>query len=136
MSEVQGGCLCGGLRYTLKSEPKAVVLCHCTHCQKSSGSAFSVNVAASDADLVFAGELATYADKADSGNILNRRFCPKCGSSIGSQSAARPGIFILKAGSLDDASVLRNVAAQIWTRSAQPWVKFAFETPSFENARA
>jgi len=31
---------------------------------------------------------------------------------------------------------LTGVIDQIWTRSAQPWVKFAFETPSFERARA
>ncbi len=136
MSETSGSCLCGGLRYVFRGEPKAVVICHCTHCQKTSGSAFSVNVLAAEADLAFEGEMATYADTADSGGILNRRFCPKCGSSIGSQSSARPGVFILKAGSLDDPSPLQSAALQIWTRSKQPWVKFAFETPAFEKGRS
>lgn len=135
MSEYQGGCLCGGLRYTLKAEPKMVTVCHCTHCQKTSGSAFSVNVIAAAADFEFVGDLAIYADTADSGNVLKRSFCPKCGSSIGSQSSARPNVFVLKAGSLDDNSVLQTIALQIWTTSKQPWVKFGFETPSFEKSR-
>ncbi len=134
MSEVKGGCLCGAIRYTLKTAPTKVIICHCTHCQKSSGSAFSVNVLVSDADMTFAGDpLANYDDTAESGNILNRKFCPKCGGSLGSvNKKERPGMFILKAGSLDDHSSLQEVGAQLWTRSREPWVKLGFE-PAFEK---
>jgi hypothetical protein len=119
MSEVKGGCLCGAIRYTLKTAPNKVVVCHCTHCQKSSGSAFSVNVIVAEADMAFEGEpLASYDHTADSGNILNRKFCRVCGSSLGSiNTKGRPGMFVLKAGSLDDHSGLRDVGAQLWTRS-------------------
>ena len=78
--------------------------------------------------------MASYADKGESGAALKRRFCATCGSALGTQSEGRPGMFILKAGSLDDHSSLRGVSAQIWTRSQQPWVKFAFDAPSFEKA--
>ena len=133
MSELTGGCLCAALRYTLKAPVEKVVICHCTHCQKSSGSAFSVNVLASEADLALTGEVKVYEDKADSGNILRRSFCPRCGSSLSSQGPARPGMVILKAGSLDDPKALKGVAAQIWAQSKQAWVDFAFESPVFEQ---
>ena len=78
-----GGCLCGNIRYTLKAEPALTVVCHCTHCQKASGSAFSTNLVLQRADIEFSGgDIAAYDDKADSGNTLKRSFCPKCGSSI------------------------------------------------------
>ncbi len=134
MTETKGGCLCGQIRYTLKSAPALTVVCHCTHCQKASGSAFSTNLVVPRADLDIAGDLAAYDDTADSGNILKRSFCPKCGSSIMSESSGRPGVAVLKAGTLDDPSGVKP-AMQIWTSSAQPWVKFAAEMQSMEKGR-
>lgn len=134
MSAITGGCLCGQIRYTLKSAPVATVVCHCTHCQKASGSAFSTNIVAPRADIEISGTLASYDDTADSGNILKRSFCPKCGSSIISESSGRPGVAVLKAGSLDDPASI-SPTMQIWTRSAQPWVKFATEMQSMEKGR-
>ena len=129
-----GGCLCGNIRYTLKAEPALTVVCHCTHCRKTSGSAFSTNLVIQRADIDFTGNMAAYDDKADSGNTLKRSFCPKCGSSIMSESSGRPGAAVLKAGSLDDPSKI-NPAMQIWTRSAQPWVKLEGEMASMEKGR-
>ena len=134
MNETTGGCLCGQVRYTLKSAPVATVVCHCTHCQKASGSAFSTNLVAPRADIDLTGTLASYDDAAESGNTLKRSFCPKCGSSIMSESSARPGVAILKAGTLDDTSAVAPTM-QIWTRSAQPWAKFATEMQSMEKGR-
>ena len=130
-----GGCLCGNIRYTLKAEPALTVVCHCTHCQKASGSAFSTNLVLQRADIEFSGgDIAAYDDKADSGNTLKRSFCPKCGSSIMSESSGRPGAAVLKAGSLDDPSKIKP-AMQIWTRAAQPWVKLEGEMASMEKGR-
>lgn len=130
-----GGCLCGNIRYTLKADPALTVVCHCTHCQKASGSAFSTNLVVQRADIEFSGgEMAAYDDAAESGNTLKRSFCPKCGASLMSESSGRPGSAVLKAGTLDDPSGVKPTM-QIWTRSAQPWVKFAAEMTSIEKGR-
>jgi hypothetical protein len=42
MGEMTGGCLCGQVRYSANAEPAFVGVCHCKHCQKQTGSAFSV----------------------------------------------------------------------------------------------
>jgi hypothetical protein len=42
MAEITGGCLCGQVRYSANAEPAFVGVCHCTHCQKQTGTAFSV----------------------------------------------------------------------------------------------
>lgn len=130
-----GGCLCGQIRYTLKSQPQLTVVCHCTHCQKASGSAFSTNLVVPRADIAFeGGPIASFDDSTESGNILKRSFCPRCGSSLMSESSGRPGVAVLKAGSLDDPSGVAPTM-QIWTRSAQPWVKFEAQMVSMEKGR-
>ena len=130
-----GGCLCGNIRYAINAEPALTIVCHCTHCQKASGSAFSTNFVVPRADVAFSGgEMSAYDDQADSGNRLRRSFCPTCGSSIMSESSGRPGVAVMKAGTLDDPSSIRPTM-QIWTRSAQPWVRFAAEMVSMEKGR-
>jgi hypothetical protein len=37
-----GGCQCGAIRYEITGPPAAVYACHCTECQKQSGSAFAM----------------------------------------------------------------------------------------------
>ena len=42
-SPLTGGCLCGAVRYTINAPISALRVCHCTHCQKTSGTGSSVN---------------------------------------------------------------------------------------------
>ena len=56
MQDRKGGCLCGAMRYVLKGEPRAIAICHCTHCQRQSGSSFSFNLVIREADYEQSGE--------------------------------------------------------------------------------
>src|SRR5580704_8097353 len=40
---LEGGCACGAVRYRLASAPMFVNCCHCTWCQRETGSAFVIN---------------------------------------------------------------------------------------------
>ncbi|MEQ1890884.1 MAG: GFA family protein [Alphaproteobacteria bacterium] len=117
----EGGCLCGQVRYHFNAAPMAVVVCHCTHCQKQSGSAFSTNVIVPAADFVVAGQETIFNDTGDSGGKVERRFCNRCGSPIRSLIGNMPGIIALKAGTLDKPLDMKP-AMQIWRRSAQSWI--------------
>ena len=44
MTKIEGGCLCGKIRYKSAAEPLATVLCNCINCQKQGGGAYSVNI--------------------------------------------------------------------------------------------
>ena len=122
MSSILGGCLCGAVRYTSKSQPLMTAICNCKNCQRQTGTAFSVVVALPKGTLEFSGDQpATYHDTGSSGLPVLRRFCPKCGSPIFSEVAATPTMDWLKAGTLDDASWLQPQVS-IWCDSAQPWV--------------
>jgi hypothetical protein len=106
MAEMTGGCLCGQVRYTANADPVFVGVCHCTHCQKQTGTAFSVLVGIPKSAMSIQGELKTFHDTGDSGQPVERNFCPECGSPIFSDVAVMPGLTFIKAGTLDDTSWL------------------------------
>lgn len=120
MAKMDGGCLCGQVRYSCDAEPFAQAVCHCKNCQKQTATAFSVVLGVPEAALRLTGELKTYEDHGDSGNLVYRRFCPNCGSPVLSALAASPGAVFLKAGTLDDTSWLQP-KVHVWTKSMQAW---------------
>lgn len=131
MGKIQGSCLCGSVRYTSATEPVMVAVCHCTHCQKQSGGAFSVNVGVPKGSLAFTqGKTSVYQDQGSSGMPVYRHFCGSCGSPIYSDVVATPQLDWLKAGTLDDTSWVQPVA-NIWCESAQKWVTYADGVPRF-----
>ena len=123
MSEIKGGCLCGAVRYESQAEPAIVAVCHCTTCQKNTGSAFSLNIGVPQDSVTFSGEgLATYEDRGGaSGKPFYRKFCSRCGSPISGQGDAYSGLVFIKAGTLDDPSWVKP-GAHIWCAEKQPWV--------------
>jgi hypothetical protein len=134
MSKIEGGCLCGKVRYSSTAGPAFTAVCHCTHCQKQSGTAFSVIVAVPSEELTVTGALKTFEDTGESGMPVHRNFCPDCGSPIISIVDRLPGLSYIKAGTLDDVSWLKPTT-EIWCDSAQPWVSLAGDTQKFARAR-
>src|SRR5215469_15223550 len=104
MSELNGGCLCGAVRYKSNSAPEWVGLGHCTDCQKHSGSAFAIVGRLLKTALQIQGTIKAFSKLGDSGNPTRHHFCPKRGSSICRARKARPGMINLHAGTLDDSS--------------------------------
>ena|SRR5690348_14822844 len=130
MVQITGGCLCGKVRYSGNAEPVFVGVCHCRDCQKFTGSAFAVVIGVPEAAISVQGRVATYRKPGDSGKPIERRFCPECGASIADAAEALPGVMMLGAGTLDDASWVKP-GAQIYCDSAQPWVELGGEMPRF-----
>ncbi len=48
-----GGCMCGAVRYELKSDPFDCGWCHCRTCQLNSGAPAMVFASVPDGDLVW-----------------------------------------------------------------------------------
>ena len=130
MPELTGGCLCGSVRYTARTEPIFFSLCHCRDCQKFTGSAFGTLLGVARDSIEISGTLKTFTKVADSGNPIARHFCPECGSSIIEEPARRPGLVILNAGTLDDPTAVKP-AIEIFCDRALPWVPPASGTKRF-----
>jgi hypothetical protein len=119
-----GRCLCGQITYELSGDLIATAVCHCDHCQRQSGGAFSVNLIALDSQIDVSGKLSTYEDRGENDDAVYvlRRFCGDCGSPIYSALVEPAGVIAVKAGTLDDrADVAPNVEA--WCEHKQPWVQ-------------
>ena len=116
-----GSCLCGAIRYTVSVPVTELRACHCTHCQKVSGTAGTVNAVIPGSDFrITQGTPKRYDSKADSGRTLYRYFCGDCGSPIYSQRSTGTEIVVVRAGTFDNSEGMR-IATNIWTRSARPW---------------
>lgn len=128
-----GRCLCGEITYEIEGDPLATVVCHCEHCQRQSGGAFSVNVIVMPTQIEISGELKTYVETGenDDGEYVHRKFCGSCGSPIVSELLG-PGMTAVKAGTLDDRSAVAPTA-EVWCVDRQPWVELPGMTVSMER---
>jgi hypothetical protein len=117
----QGGCLCGAVRYRVVGDPVAVSICHCTNCQRNTGSAFSVNAIFPKEAMTMTGTPATFTDKGDTGAGVVRVFCGICGTPLESRSImSSVAHVVIKAGTFDDPRVFVP-DSEIYCKSAMPW---------------
>jgi hypothetical protein len=122
--KIHGGCHCGYIRIEGEADPEKTTICHCTDCQKGTGTAFRVSVPVPGATFRISGQPTTYLKTtAESGNARVQAFCPRCGSPIYSTSPGdRPQpSYMVRVGILRQRNefVPRR---QNWFRSALPWV--------------
>ena len=123
MSEPRtGGCLCGAVQYDFDAAPIAAVHCHCSDCQKATGSGFATVFGLPETQLNLRGDthLGSFSLTAVSGQQVTRQFCRECGSPLFTLAENNPGFIWIKAGSLDDPHWLQPTDS-CWTQSAVPW---------------
>ena len=132
MSELEGSCSCGAVRFRLKSAPMFVHCCHCKDCQRQTGSAFVLN-ALIEADRVeiLSGEPEPVTMPTESGRPHDIYRCPKCRIAVWSTYGGRTKIRFVRVGTLENpAAVPPDV--HIYTRSKLPWVTLPAGVPAFE----
>lgn len=130
---LSGSCLCGAIRYTVSQPITELRVCHCTNCQKTSGTGGSVNAPIpASAFKLTQGTLKRYAGKADSGRTLYRFFCGDCGAPIYSQRETTPETIALRIGTIDSPPPMQ-ITAHIWTKSKRPWSHIESGAKQFEG---
>ena len=131
---VGGGCRGGAGRYTLALDDLPLTYaCHCTDCQTWSGSAFSQQAVVPEGAVDASGPIAVYELTSPSGRISRQRMCAVCHTRIFNTNSARPGVAVIRAGTLDRSNEL-VVTAHIWGKSKQPWLDLAESVPAFAEA--
>jgi hypothetical protein len=94
-----GGCLCGGVRWEVLSEPKGATYCHCTRCQRRSGTAASAQAQLHPGTLrIVAGEDLIRSYQPPDG--MAKAFCSVCGSALFSHNEDR-SMIALRLGGFD-----------------------------------
>jgi hypothetical protein len=130
ISPISGGCLCGGVRLSIAAEPMLARLCWCRLCQSLAAGSATVNVVFPSDNVAIEGEVRWYESIAESGNRMERGFCPRCGTPMLSRSDARPHLLIVRAGALDDPELLAPQGT-IWTDEAPSWAHIDPDLPQF-----
>lgn len=77
-----GRCLCGGVRFELTEPPRSSGYCHCTRCQKRTGTSSSASAFADGNAFAITqgGELVRTWRHPDGG--WEKAFCSACGSHL------------------------------------------------------
>jgi hypothetical protein len=134
-----GGCHCGALRYEISAAPILTYTCHCTDCQRITGTAFSLAIIVPESAFrLTTGEPRPVERIADSGRVNVRLLCPDCGcwiSGVGRPDTTGELVRRVRAGTLDDRSWLRP-NAHFFIRSKQPWVTLPEGSQVFETQPA
>lgn len=130
--KLEGGCFCKALRYRLTADPMIVHCCHCRNCQNQTGSAFVINAFIETARIeILSGEPEITTVESGSGTPHDIYRCPTCRTAVWSDYGRKPGIRMVRVGTLDDPDALPP-DVHIFTRSKLPWVRLPEGAPAFE----
>lgn len=127
-----GGCLCGAVRYTCDADPVMAGHCHCEDCRRSSGSGHCSHLMVPETAVTITGPVKAYARPADSGNLVERFFCPTCGAAISSRNPGMPGLVAIRASSLDDPEVFKP-QMHVYVAKAASWDARDPALPAFDR---
>lgn len=119
MVDLQGGCLCGAVRFEVDGPILSAGYCHCTHCQKRTGTGSSANCRVAQADfrlLSGAEKLSSYQHRVG----VPKLFCSECGSALFSGDPASDEQVAIRLGAFDTDPGIRPQYRQ-FVDSAAAW---------------
>ena len=131
---LNGRCSCGKVKYQLQNTPLFTHVCHCTFCQRESGSAFALNAFVETHHVkLLEGETETVNIPTNSGGGQNIVRCPTCKIALWSHySGAGDAICLLRIGTLDNPNAVKP-DIHIFTSTKQDWLQFSDDIPNVEE---
>ena len=129
------GCHCRQLTYRYSGQPHCCYTCHCTDCQRASGSAFTSNMIVDLADISLVSGLASEVRYPHNNDQLNVICCQTCGTDLYLFFTSRPDTATILTGTFFQQHWFSPVA-HIWTRSAASWLKLDDGLPCFARQPA
>jgi hypothetical protein len=128
-----GQCACGAVKFEFNTDPTFIADCYCKDCQKSSGGAMATFFGIPQDDFkIISGEPKAFHYVAESGNGLDRNFCPECGARLFTTNLEGfPGTVFVTIGSLDSAEGIQPTL-EMFTRRRLKWTKH-LDVPQFSS---
>ncbi|MCF6319274.1 MAG: GFA family protein [Proteobacteria bacterium] len=116
---LQGGCLCGAIKYTTTAKPFASEYCHCRMCQKIAGSPVTTWMDFKIEQVIWKTRK---PKEYQSSEHVRRGFCGLCGSTLSFRDDRNPDYLTLSVVSLDDPNKIKP-SYHIYTQSQVDWLK-------------
>jgi len=123
-------CCCGSLRTEATGEPAFVGACHCTECQRRTGSPFGVSTYFPKDQVRTEGRSKVYPRGSDSGRKIEFHFCPDCGSTVFWYAEGLPDLIGIAFGTFADPSTPWPTLS-VWETTRHPWVTFDHQLDQF-----
>jgi hypothetical protein len=122
---VEGGCLCGAVRYRVEGQPLHAGYCHCRMCQRAAGApVVAWGAWPADRFAWLQGKPGRFASSAKG----ERSFCPSCGTSLTSVDPGDRRLVEVTLASLDDPAAFPP-EEHIWTTSRIRWLELGDKLP-------
>ncbi len=133
-SLITGGCLCGSIRFEISAPPISTGYCHCSICQKFTGSSMSTWTAFPASTVQFLKTEPTYFA---SSPIAERGFCPTCGSSMTYRliQPKKAAYLVIFTANLDEPK-RHAPAAHSGMESKMPWIEILDDLPRTRTAES
>lgn len=127
----EGACTCGAIRYRLTSTPLIVHCCHCSWCQRETGSAFVVNaMIETDRLQVLQGEPILIDTPSASGKGQQIARCAQCHVALWSHyPGGGKAVAFVRVGTLMEPWRLPP-DVHIYTSTRLPWVMLPSGVPA------
>ncbi len=126
-----GSCLCGKVKFELSGEFQSFFLCHCTRCQKDSGSLHAANLFAKGGLLTWLQGESNVKIYQYPNSLHTKSFCQNCGSALPVFSESINCV-VVPAGSMDSAVPI-SPTAKIFVANTARWSKHITCVPSFDE---
>lgn len=130
---LQGGCVCGAVRYALASPPFDCGWCHCRTCQLTSGAPAMVFASVPAGDLIWTKG----ADKVKSfpsSSFGHRSYCGECGTPFLMKVDHQPQTVDFSVATLDHPEAVSPGFHIFWSRRV-PWFEPGDDLPKHANFR-
>jgi hypothetical protein len=110
-SPLSGGCLCGSVRFEVTEAPVSAVYCHCTRCQRRTGTAAAATarLAPGSLRITRGAELVRSYEPPDG---FAKDFCGNCGSALWARNPDDPQQVAVRLGVFDNDPGIRPSARQ------------------------
>jgi hypothetical protein len=127
-----GACLCGLVQFELTRLPWTYYACHCTDCQRRTGSSMRLAMWVNRDALVIRQGTCELRSFEFGGRQRRLNICATCNTHLWSEPESRPELAVLLASTLHQHRDFAPVA-HIWTKSALPWVAFPPGVATYET---
>jgi hypothetical protein len=129
---LDGGCLCGAIRYRISGPSLFVSQCCCKDCQKATGTGHTTIIGIHSSQLKLEGTPASFTNAGATGGKVTRHFCGTCAGRLYTSGDLPGEVIMVQAGSLDDPGAI-SPESVIYVKDAVAWDRFDPALPTFET---